>query len=169
MAAGSTAPGEGTGMYAIRVDTHGQLLRVELSGRVRSSEALRAISQSAVLAEASGLRAILCDITKIERGPGSLLLIATALNASHRPGMRIALLVTSAQRRMATRLVRFSGLRREMAVFEDAGGAHAWLVETAGIPPARSLRAEAERLLGRPLVVEPARGAHSHESAPPAA
>jgi|GEM_PF-3297127 len=156
-------------MYAIRVDTHSRLLRVELSGRIRTEETLRAISQSAVLAEASGLVAIFCDITRVERGPGSFQLVAAGLSGSHRPGMRIALYCTPAQQPIATRIARFSGLRQAITVFDDADSAFSWLAAVAGARLERSLRAEAERLFGRSLVIEPSRGAVSHETAPPAA
>jgi hypothetical protein len=140
-------------MYAIRVDDQRKLLHIELSGRITTAEALRAISQASVLAEASDILAVLCDVTRVEHGPGALLLVATSLNAAHRPGLRIALVANDDQLRVATRIVRFSGLRDSLVAFTSVEEAEAWLEPLPAAAPLRA-RSETEALLGRPVVVE---------------
>ncbi|MBI5949248.1 MAG: STAS/SEC14 domain-containing protein [Chloroflexi bacterium] len=114
-------------MYTIRVEASLHLLRVELSGRVTTEEALRAINQSAMLAEAGGLGMVLCDMRETRRGPGDLAVVAASLALRAPEGMRIALACEPAQVAIGKRLVRFSGLRRSLQVFDSVATAEAWL------------------------------------------
>ena len=77
-------------MYTIREDSVKKLLTVEVSGKVRNEEALRAISQAFALADASEIRAIRCEITDLRKGPAGLMTLAATLTLHHRPGMRLA-------------------------------------------------------------------------------
>ncbi|MCC7365422.1 MAG: hypothetical protein IT303_13735 [Dehalococcoidia bacterium] len=128
-------------MYAIRVDESRKLLRVELSGRLTTDEALRAVSQSITLAEASNIRAVVCDLSQLYRGPGGLLLVSAAIAAGFRPGMRLALVGRKAHLRAAARVLRFSGLRQGTATFEAPDEAERWL-GPAMRPPARISQTE---------------------------
>ncbi|MGE5594497.1 MAG: hypothetical protein ACM3S1_00520, partial [Hyphomicrobiales bacterium] len=105
-------------MYAIRVDDQRKLLRLELSGRVTTDEALRAVSQAYALAEAGAILGVLCDLTPLDRGPAGLLLVAAAVAAGYREGMRLAFVGGEHQARAAERVVRFSGLREGAGCFD---------------------------------------------------
>lgn len=143
-------------MYAIRVDDERKLLRVELSSRVTTDEALRAVSQAYTLAEAGGIRAVLCDLSALRRGPGSLIVVAAALAGGYREGLRVALVGARDRSRMLDRLVRFSGIGPGIDAFATIEDAGAWLrpVLREVRPTRRSLREEAEALLGRQVVLE---------------
>ncbi|MCK9520254.1 MAG: hypothetical protein M0R74_14705 [Dehalococcoidia bacterium] len=154
-------------MYAIRVDDQRKLLHVGLSGRMTTNETLRAVSQAAALAEAGNISAVLCDATRVERGPAGLLLIAAAISAGYRPGMRVALFGSVGQLPLFTRIARFSGLRHAIATFATAADAECWLASHARRPQ-RTPRQHAEALLGRSLLIE-ATAAATTSSAPPAA
>lgn len=147
-------------MYAIRVDDERKLLRVELSGRVTTDEALRAVSQAYTLAEAGGIRAMLCDLGALRRGPGSLLVVAAALAGGYSDGLRVALVGARDRSRMLERLVRFSGIGAGIGAFSTIEDAGAWLrpVLREVRPARRPLRDEAEALLGRKIVLEGGRG-----------
>ncbi len=114
-------------MYTIRVESQLHLLRVELSGRVTTEEALRAINQSGTLAEAGGLAMVLCDMREARRGPGDLAVVAAALALRAPAGMRIALACEPGQMGIGKRLVRFAGIRRSLQVFDSVASAEAWL------------------------------------------
>jgi len=115
-------------MYSIRVEPETNQLLVTLTGRVSTAEALRAASQAFTLAEAGRIAAIACDTTALRRGPGGMLLVATALAAGYREGMRVALIGEGTRRRLAERLVRYSRIPTEgIAAFDSEGEASAWL------------------------------------------
>ncbi|MFN8506389.1 MAG: hypothetical protein U0547_02330 [Dehalococcoidia bacterium] len=115
-------------MYSIRVEPETNQLLVTLTGRVTTAEALRAASQAFTLAEAGRIAAIVCDTTALRRGPGGLLLVATALAAGHREGMRLALIGEGTRRRLAERLARYSRIPAEgIAAFESEAEARDWL------------------------------------------
>lgn len=114
-------------MYAIRVDENRKLLRVELSGWLTTDEALRAVSQSVTLAEASDIAAIMCDMTQLERGPAGVLLVGAAITTGLGPGMRLALVGRRPHLRAAARVLRFAGLRQGAATFEGIPDAERWL------------------------------------------
>ncbi len=115
-------------MYSIRVEPETNQLLVILTGRVSTAEALRAASQAFTLADAGRISAITCDTTSLRRGPGGLLLVATALAAGYRDGMRIALIGEGTRRRLGERFVRYSRIPAEgIATFENDAEARAWL------------------------------------------
>jgi len=141
-------------MYAIRVDNSVAILRVELSGRVTTAEALRAASQAYTLAEAGNIAAVECDLAAVRRGPGGLLVIATALAAGFRTGMRIAFVGTPGQCRIAGRIARFSGMKDGIRTFETQEGAAAWL--SPALPAAAQSAGTARRHLDARTQVQPA-------------
>ncbi|MGH2634016.1 MAG: hypothetical protein ACRDG3_11445 [Tepidiformaceae bacterium] len=122
-------------MYTIRVDQGQRLLVMALSERVDTDEALRALSQALTLSETDGISAVVCDVTAVQRGPGSLIHVAAGLALGYRPGMRIALISGSDQFSTATRFMRYSGLRDGVRVFSSAAAAEAW-VGPAALPAA---------------------------------
>lgn len=139
-------------MYTIRVDTKGKRVDVHCSGRLNTGEAVRATTQVGALLDASGgMTDVLCDLTQVRRGPGSLLVIAAALASRHNAGYRIAFVVTPQQRRFVLRVVRYSGVRKGMVILRSGGDAVAWLEAgpqvTAHRLSATELR-HAEHLLG---------------------
>lgn len=114
-------------MYAIRVDATRHLLQIELSGRLTTDEALRAVSQAAALAEAGGLRAIACDMRMLHRGPARSLGVAAMVALRFQAGMRIAFIGTLQQVRAADRFVAFSGVGPGAQFFESTADGDAWL------------------------------------------
>lgn len=96
-------------MYAIRVDATRHILKIDLSGRVTTPEALRAVSHAFALAEASALTAVVCDIRKVRRGPGGLLPVAATISFRLSPGMRIALLGLPEQEPFVERIISYAG------------------------------------------------------------
>ncbi|MCC6382730.1 MAG: hypothetical protein IT304_09480 [Dehalococcoidia bacterium] len=114
-------------MYTIRADAQQETLCIELSGRIRTEEALRAASQAAALLEAGALESVFCDMRAATRGPGGLLVVAASIAAAHRPGMRVAFLAGDGQARTAARLCRFAGLQEAGQVFASEAAAIAWL------------------------------------------
>ncbi len=118
-------------MYSLREDAASRLLLVELSDRLTTDEALRALSQAFMLTDASKIRGVRCDVTRITRGPGGLLMVAAALAARYRPALRIAFLAGAEQLPFVTRLIRSSGLRENLRAFESATEADAWLAAIA--------------------------------------
>ncbi|MBI2767481.1 MAG: hypothetical protein HYX53_16420 [Chloroflexi bacterium] len=121
-------------MYSIRVDSVRNLLVVELTGRVTTAEALRAVSQGFTLAEAGSIWAISCDLTAVRRGPGGMLVVAAAVASRLREGMQVAL-IGGRQRAFAERLMRFSGAPDALHAFDDAAAAQAWLTPLLRKPP----------------------------------
>jgi hypothetical protein len=113
-------------MYSIRAQ-HGRLLDVELSGRLTTTEALRAVSQSFALAEADGIRRAVCDVRDVERGPGNLLLVAAIFASRYQPGMRVAVISRPEQFGMVQRFTRYAGARAGVAAFVTPEAAADWL------------------------------------------
>ncbi len=122
-------------MYAIRVDSGQGLLRVEISGKLVTDEALRALSQAFTLAEASDLKAAFCDLRELGRGPAGTMLLAASLAVRFQTGFRIAFVARSEQLPFLARLVRASGIRRGVRSFTVESEGLAWL-----LAPARAAR-----------------------------
>ena len=114
-------------MYAIRVDATRHLLNIDLSGRVTTPEALRAVSQAFALAEASALVAVVCDARKVRRGPGGLLAVAATISLRLPPGMRIALLGMPEQERFVERLISYTGSATGLQFMESETEAASYL------------------------------------------
>jgi len=137
-------------MYSLREDGARKLLLIELSERLTTEEALRAMSQAFMLTEASKLRGVRCDVTRITRGPGGLLMVAASLAARYRPALRIAFLGDPGQRPFITRLIRFSGVRENLRSFESSAEADTWLAAVLAQPQKRlssTARRHAETML----------------------
>lgn len=115
-------------MYAIRVDSERHVLLITVGARLTTAEALRAASQAFSLADAVGIRAVCCNISALERGPGGSLVVAATIAARFAPPMRIALVGGPWQARSARRLIRFSGIQRGMRFFTETMDAEVWLV-----------------------------------------
>ena len=118
-------------MYAIRVDATRHVLSIEVSGRLATAEALRAVSQAFALAEASGIRAAICDARGLGRGPGGMLMVAATIAICYQAGMRIALVGAPEQQRVGERLISFSGIGDGFRFCESMGEAEAWVEPTA--------------------------------------
>lgn len=114
-------------MYAIRVDSERQALLINLSGRVTTSEAQRAVMQAFALAEAVNLQAVCCDGTALERGPGGSLAVSALIALSYHEPMRIAFIGGAYHAGALRRLIRFSGIRGGMKVFRTTMDAEGWL------------------------------------------
>ncbi len=145
-------------MYTIREDGVKKLLILEVSGGMRTEEALRAISQSFTLAEASGIRAIRCDILNLTKGPAGLLMLAASVALRHQTGMRVAIMGTERQLKIATRLTTFSGLRDGMKAFDSNLEADTWLRPALASSVAKissTARRHAEAMLGMTANTEP--------------
>lgn len=113
-------------MYSIRAQ-HRELLDTELSGRLTTTEALRAVSQSFALAEADGITRAVCDVRGVERGPGNLLLVAAAFASRYQRGMRVALVSRPEQFGLVQRFARYTGGRAGVGVFVTCEAAADWL------------------------------------------
>jgi hypothetical protein len=137
-------------MYAIRVDAGQGLLRVEVSGRLVTAEALRAMSQAFTLAEASGLKSAFCDVRELDRGPAGTMVIAASLSVLFQPGTRIAFIARSEQLSFLARLVRFSGIRRGIRSFTSESEALVWLIPAvrAAREPSSTAGRHAKHVLG---------------------
>lgn len=115
-------------MYSIRVDAESNQLLVALSGRVTTAEALRAVSQAFTLAEAGHILAIRCDTAGLQRGPGGTVLVAAAIAARYRDGMRLSIVGDGVRRRLAERIARFSRIPAEgILAVDTVAEAQAWL------------------------------------------
>jgi hypothetical protein len=137
-------------MYSLREDGVRKLLLIELSERLTTEEALRAMSQAFMLTEASKIRGVRCDVTRITRGPGGLLMVAAALASRYRPALHIAFVADTAQLPFISRLIRFSGVRENLRAFESAAEADTWLAPALGQPQKRlssTARRHAETML----------------------
>jgi hypothetical protein len=117
-------------MYTIRVDSAQQMLRIEMSGRVTTGEALRALSQAMALADASRISAASCDISEVERGPGGMLMLAAVFSSRYRSPMRVAFIGEPGQARTAQRFINFTGHSYSMGFFTPSENAGEWLSET---------------------------------------
>lgn len=113
-------------MYSIRAQ-RGELLDTELSGRLTTAEALRAVSQSFALAEADGIWRAVCDVRAVERGPGNLLLVAASFASRYQEGMRVALVSRPEQLALVRRFARYTGSRAGVAAFLTPEAAANWL------------------------------------------
>ncbi|MBE7518135.1 MAG: hypothetical protein HS107_02730 [Thermoflexaceae bacterium] len=163
-------------MYAIRVDTAHGLLQIELSGRLVTSEALRAMSQAFAIAEAGSLNTAICDVRALHRGPAGSMVVAAALAIRFQKGWKLAFVASESQMRFLGRVIRFSGLREGIRVVSRPEAAEAWLLPSlrASRRPGSTERRHAEQLLGRPRRASPASpnrdaAGHPAESRPPAA
>jgi hypothetical protein len=114
-------------MYAIRVDASRHILNIDLSDRLTTAEALRAVSQAFALADASALPAAICDIRNLRRGPGGLLVVAAAISFRLQPGMRIALVGTAGQEPLVERVIRYTGLTTALQFVESPMEAEAFV------------------------------------------
>jgi hypothetical protein len=120
-------------MYTIRAQ-HGGLLDTELSGRLTTTEALRAVSQSFALAEADGITRAVFDVRGVERGPGNLLLVAAAFASRYQRGMRVALVSRPEQFGLVQRFARYTGARAGVGAFVTPEAAADWLDSEAVAP-----------------------------------
>lgn len=140
-------------MYAIRVDATRHILTIDLSGRVTTPEALRAVTHAFALAEASALTAVVCDIRKVRRGPGGLLPVAATIALRLSPGMRVALLGLPEQEPFVERIIRYTGSATGLRFLESETEAASYLEP---VPRKKSVSMgstelrHAEELLGSP-------------------
>lgn len=146
-------------MYVIRTDAPRRVLTIECSGHLPTAEALRALSQAALLMEAGGITRVLCDLSRVTRGPGGLLPVAAALHVRRDERWRVAFVTGPRQRRMVQRLVRFSGLRKGVVVLGRATDARSWLEAPDGVVARRLTETDlrhAEHILrgGRPATAD---------------
>lgn len=137
-------------MYAIRVDTTQGLLEIELTGRLVTAEALRAMSQAFTLAEAGSLRAALCDVRGLERGPAGTMVVAASLAVRFQPGLKLAFVAQDSQLRFLNRILRFSGIRQGVRAFTSDAEAEEWLLPAvrAVRKPSSTEHRHAEQILG---------------------
>ncbi len=138
-------------MYAIRVDTSHGLLQIELSGRLVTSEALRAMSQAFAIAEAGSLTTAICDVRNLHRGPAGSMVVAAALAVRFQPRLRLAFVAHESQTRFLGRVLRFSGIREGIRVFGQRDVAETWLLPSvrAARRTSSTERRHAEQILGR--------------------
>lgn len=151
-------------MYAIRVDSERQALLVSVSGRLTTDEAQRAVVQAFALAEAVRINAVCCDVTELERGPGSSLPIAALIALRFRPEMRVSFVAGAYQARALRRLISFTGIRGALRVFGTTMAAERWLLPDAQ-PAAELPSASEHRRLRKSRVVAPTGAATSAERA----
>jgi N-acetylglutamate synthase-like GNAT family acetyltransferase len=139
-------------MYLIRVDESRTLLRVECSGRMRTVEALRAVSQVAALAEAGEIWALLVTVDDAARGPAARDLLAAALAANRRDGLRVAFVVAASAQRYISRLVRGFEAAGNIRLFETEDEARRWLTtaQARTAPAAQKDAAEPTPALAAP-------------------
>lgn len=114
-------------MYAIREEPQNARLRITLSGRVPTDEALRAVRQASMLLRTDALEEILCDVTLVHRGPGKLTLLSAFMASEFQGRARLAIVAGEWQIRVAQRLLRFSGLGHRARCFTDESVAFEWL------------------------------------------
>ncbi len=135
-------------MYTIHVDSRRALLQVELSGRLTTGEALRALSQAMALAEATPVRGALVDLSEVDRGPGGLLMLAAVFSARYRPPLRVAFVGRPAQAPLVVRFINFTGRQLNLGFFGPADQPEEWVLEAPalpGRPPRKRLSGTAER------------------------
>lgn len=132
-------------MYTIRVDSAQQILRIEMSGRVTTGEALRALSQAMALVDASRLASVSCDVSEVTRGPGGLLMLAAVFSSRYRYPTRVAFVGAAAQVRFVQRFINFTGHAYAMGFFTPVENADGWLVEAPKQPGAVRLASTVER------------------------
>ena len=78
-------------MYGIRDDQTTKLLYLQLSGRVHTAEAARAVSQAFALAEAGQRTRLLCDLREVSLGPDEPGVVASLISARSSTVMRFCL------------------------------------------------------------------------------
>ncbi len=129
-------------MYAIREDLQNSRLRITLSGRVPTDEALRAVRQAAMLLRTDSLNEVICDVTLVERGPGKLLLLAAMMAREFPPMARLAVVSGDWQLMVTQRVLRFSGLGSKVRCFTEEAIAYEWLAsrENALVPVSTEAR-----------------------------
>lgn len=139
----------GVAVYTIVSERGRARITIELSGRVTTAEALRAVSQAAAMARADDLDRFLCDLRGVERGPGGLIEVAAAMAVHYRPGMRIAFVTGDRQGAIVRRLIRLAGSPTGMHVAGTRQSATRWLqsrrARRAAPPPAKPEAATATR------------------------
>lgn len=114
-------------MYAIREEPQNARLRITLSGRVPTEEALRAVRQAAMLLRTDALHEVVCDVTLVRRGPGRLMPLSAFIAAEFPERTKLAVVADERQFRVAQRLLRFSGIGHRARCFTDASIALDWL------------------------------------------
>jgi hypothetical protein len=135
-------------MYTLRVDSERQALLISMSGRLTTSETLRAVSQAFTLAEAVGIQAVCCDVTAVEKGPGGSLVIAATIAIRYAAPIRIAFVGSPAQSLAIRRIIRFSGIRGGLRFFGTTIGAEAWLAPVMSLGKQRLSLTEQLHLRG---------------------
>jgi hypothetical protein len=145
-------------MYAIRVDSERQALLVSVSGRLTTEEAQRGVIQAFALAEAVRINSVCCDVTELERGPGSILPIAALIALRFRPEMRVSFVAGAYHARALRRLISFTGIRGALRVFGSTMAAEGWLLPGAEAA-VESTSAREHRRLRESRVVPPTGGA----------
>ena len=118
-------------MYGIRDDKNAGLLLLELSGRVPTAEAARAVSQAFALAEAGQRTRLLCDLREVSLGPDEPGVVAALIAARSSANLRIAFVGNAEQLRQAGKLAQISGIAGQAGVFSRVADAEAWLARTA--------------------------------------
>lgn len=118
-------------MYTIRTDKARGVLVIELSERLQTEEAERAIEQAFALAQASDIDSVLCDIRALERGPAGLLGLAAVFSLRFIAGLRVAFVGVRGQAGMARRFARFSGHPEAVRYFNSDAAAETWLQPAA--------------------------------------
>lgn len=120
-------------MYIIRASTDRPLLNVELSGVVTTEEALQAITQAGILAEAGHARAIRCDLHTLEEGPDCRPLVAAALAAAYRPALAVAFVGQPEKLRALRPLLRRVAATGGVHCFASSAEAEAFIGEACGL------------------------------------
>lgn len=157
-------------MYSIRVDPARPTMRIDLSGRLTTDEALRALSQAFALAEAGNIAIVFCDLRDLDRGPGNLLPLAAALNASYQAPLRIAFAGGSHQLPLARRFTKFTGLPGSVRCFATETEAIDWLATRRTSERLSSTeRRHAEEMLRAHQALSPTVAASRRKRAGPAA
>ena len=124
-------------MYVIRVLPSGTALEASFSDAVETAEALRAVSQALVLAEAGRISAILADVSEVSEAP-DLLVVGAALGKRLDPPLRLALVCTAEHLPMVRRLATITGARANLGVFTRTEDATAWLAARPGARVSRT-------------------------------
>ena len=116
-------------MYAIRVGAGGEVLEAVFSADVPAAEALRALSQASVLAEAGGIAHAFCDVREVDGGltHGSLQVIAASFHGRSAPDQRVAVVCNQRQLPLARHFARLAHAGEEFGVFTREADARAWL------------------------------------------
>ena len=140
-------------MYSIQVKASVGIVHACFTGHVAPDEALRAVAQGAALADAGAISRGLCDLSEMDAGLGSLVVLGTALKARFGPDQQLAIVCKSHQLPGLRRLVRLASFEGQLGLFTRERDAVDWL---AAEPAGLSITA------ARHFVSQ-------HDSAPPAA